>query len=309
MALINCPECKHEVSSTAKSCPKCGCSIKGANFSLSKELVLSAIVVLIFVLGLMISNPDKEQFVKYMNTELTKKIDDSGGMNPSVKNIASGIANLFLNAAVDRVSYGVFSIFKIDLSLPRSFGKDAPDRKFIGVAGVFLPLDGLGSSTKTDASSATTSQKGLMSCKDFDRNIAGDAYFKNMDALAKHAKLTNGWYRDTEDFVYQLCNGDTKGADAVVANGGIQIDEAANVAKVLGINYTPPKRDAKSLLYEMTQRKLVEFMCTACAGNAAAYFVENPNTDTGKMIKRAMDGDKAAISILQDPAWSAGAPK
>ena len=85
MALINCPECKHEVSSTAKSCPNCGCSIKGANFSLSKELVLSAIVVLIFVLGLMISNPDKEQFVKYMNTELTKKIDDSGGMNPSVK--------------------------------------------------------------------------------------------------------------------------------------------------------------------------------------------------------------------------------
>jgi primosomal protein N' len=29
MALINCPECKNQVSSTATSCPKCGAPIAG----------------------------------------------------------------------------------------------------------------------------------------------------------------------------------------------------------------------------------------------------------------------------------------
>jgi len=30
MALINCPECKNQVSSTASSCPKCGAPIAGS---------------------------------------------------------------------------------------------------------------------------------------------------------------------------------------------------------------------------------------------------------------------------------------
>ena len=147
-----------------------------------------------------------------------------------------------------------------------------------------------------------------MSCKDLERGNAGDIYMKNMDALAKHARLIKGWYRDTEDFVYELCQGDFKAADAVVLGGGIQIDEAANVAKILGIKYAPPQRDAKSMLLEITEQKLGEFMCSACAGNAAVYFVDHPNTDTGKMIKRAMDGDQNARSILDNGSWASGAP-
>ena len=28
MSLINCPECNHKISSNAKSCPKCGYTLK-----------------------------------------------------------------------------------------------------------------------------------------------------------------------------------------------------------------------------------------------------------------------------------------
>ncbi|MDF9788113.1 hypothetical protein [Polynucleobacter sphagniphilus] len=173
----------------------------------------------------------------------------------------------------------------------------------------FYPNSGFNTNeSNTDASTATVESKPLMSCKDLERGNAGDIYMKNMDALAKHARLIKGWYRDTEDFVYELCQGDFKAADSVVLGGGIQIDEAANVAKILGIKYAPPQRDAKSMLLEITEQKLGEFMCSACAGNAAVYFVDHPNTDTGKMIKRAMDGDQNARSILDNGSWASGAP-
>jgi hypothetical protein len=237
-----------------------------------------------------------------MNTELAKQMEQSGDVTPTAKNLASGIANLFLNATVERSSFGLFSVFKIDLSSIRSFGGDAPDKKFIGVAGFFFPLGGV--DAKSDSSQATTNSKATMSCKDLVGQNHDDVYSKRMDDLASAAKMTNGWYRDTEAFIYELCRGDTKAADGVVMSGGIQIDEAANIAKILGIKYTPPQRDAKSMLQEMTERKLVEFMCSACAGTAAAYFVDHPNTDTGKMIKRALDGDQNARSILSDPSWA-----
>jgi hypothetical protein len=150
---------------------------------------------------------------------------------------------------------------------------------------------------------------GVMSCKDVQHNEQNSyKYSENMDLLAKKANM-KGWSRYTEDFVYSLCEGNTSDADKVVMYGGIQSDEAVNVARVLGIAYKPPQRDAKSMLFEMTEKQLAEFMCGACSSNAASYFVKNPDSDLGKLIKKALDGDKSARNQLNDMDWSSGPPK
>lgn len=49
MAIINCPECGHEVSDQAKSCPSCGVSIKKFNdkFVRTKAIILAIVIVTI----------------------------------------------------------------------------------------------------------------------------------------------------------------------------------------------------------------------------------------------------------------------
>ena len=38
MALINCPDCNHEVSSSATACPKCGCPITGTKKATEEKI-------------------------------------------------------------------------------------------------------------------------------------------------------------------------------------------------------------------------------------------------------------------------------
>jgi hypothetical protein len=154
---------------------------------------------------------------------------------------------------------------------------------------------------------ATLSTKSrVINCKDIQY---GDSnYSDNMDLLAKKADLSS-WSKYTEEFVSSLCKGNKSSADNVVMYGGIQSDEALRIAKALGVSYAPPQRDTKSLLFEMTNNKLSDFMCSACASNAASYFVENPNSDLGKLIKKALDGDKSARAKLNNMDWSSGPPK
>jgi hypothetical protein len=148
-----------------------------------------------------------------------------------------------------------------------------------------------------------------VSCKTLLNQDHDDTYGQKMNYIAKNAQMTKGWNRNTEAFIYELCSGNKKGADAEIFSGGIQAYEAEKVAKILGIRYSAPERNAQSLLYEMTVRKLSEFMCSACAGNAAQYFVEHSNTEKGKLIKKAIDGDKGARAILEsDTSWSSGLP-
>ncbi|WP_083205386.1 zinc-ribbon domain-containing protein [Bacillus sp. FJAT-27264] len=42
MALIFCPECRHQVSDVAESCPKCGHPIKGKNIVVINNSASSA---------------------------------------------------------------------------------------------------------------------------------------------------------------------------------------------------------------------------------------------------------------------------
>ena len=58
MALINCPECKHEVSDKAKSCPNCGYKICAQNtssiISQTIDILLKKPIILCLCIGLII---------------------------------------------------------------------------------------------------------------------------------------------------------------------------------------------------------------------------------------------------------------
>ncbi len=51
MALIQCPECKTEISETANSCPKCGYNLAGFNRFYVASLVASLLGVGLFMTG------------------------------------------------------------------------------------------------------------------------------------------------------------------------------------------------------------------------------------------------------------------
>lgn len=59
MALINCPECGHQMSDTAKQCTNCGYKINGSHARLSKciyaFLLFVSIVILSFAIGLIMN--------------------------------------------------------------------------------------------------------------------------------------------------------------------------------------------------------------------------------------------------------------
>lgn len=98
-------------------------------------------IIFIIALGLLVSNPDKQDFVDFMKTELSKKLDKNNSTNVNLNRITTGIAGFLLNEFVDRKNYYLFSIYKINQ--PPFFGgskNDSTDKEFFGIAGTFLPL-------------------------------------------------------------------------------------------------------------------------------------------------------------------------
>lgn len=55
MALINCPECGHQMSDTAKKCPNCGAPLKKSTFKVEKDIAIS-VSLLVVALGLLIGS-------------------------------------------------------------------------------------------------------------------------------------------------------------------------------------------------------------------------------------------------------------
>lgn len=148
----------------------------------------------------------------------------------------------------------------------------------------------------TDASGRTTGKN--IRCADV---VYGKPdYFDKMTTLAVQANMKGGNFsRYTETFVSSLCEGDIKSANHQVKSGNVSPTDAVNIAKVLNIKYSAPQRSSEDLLYEMVNSKLGEFMCTACADNAALEFAKNPNSANSKIIKDALDGDKTAQEKLK----------
>lgn len=57
MALINCPECGHQMSNTAKRCPNCGYSLNKFKFESIKPYILGVVIGLVGLFITILSFP------------------------------------------------------------------------------------------------------------------------------------------------------------------------------------------------------------------------------------------------------------
>lgn len=154
-------------------------------------------------------------------------------------------------------------------------------------------------------SPSSSSSPGQPTCRDL--VYGSESYNEKMDQLAKLAHLQdNSWNRYHESLVRGLCNGATKDVEQLINDGFIKSDEAKAVARVLGKTY-PAKaaRSADGRSYAAVRRRFVEMgACGSCADNIAQHYSKDPGSQCGKLAKRALDGDQAAIKTLIDfPAF------
>lgn len=100
-----------------------------------KNLLIISLI-LASILGF--NNPNKEDFVVYINKNILKNNDKSE--ENFVDKIASGIVSLAVERMTDRSNYFIFSYYEINTDLIRVFNKNIHNLKFIGVGGQFFPF-------------------------------------------------------------------------------------------------------------------------------------------------------------------------
>lgn len=84
--MINCPECKTQISEKAKHCPKCGCQIRNINqMFLIVYAVIVTVLAALFFLGILGKN------------ENPIKIDSIGGQERIAYNLAKEYVKKYLN--------------------------------------------------------------------------------------------------------------------------------------------------------------------------------------------------------------------
>lgn len=103
---------------------------------MNKNLILIAVLAGI----LAFTNPDKSEFVKFLNHQMMKSVDDATPeLGKEAKTFASGLMAIAIEKSTEQKDYFIFSILKVDTSFLRLFNNQVPDLKFIGVAGQFIP--------------------------------------------------------------------------------------------------------------------------------------------------------------------------
>jgi hypothetical protein len=152
----NCKYCGESIKLTAIKCKHCGEFLNDeAQFkkelikseSSIKTLVLFSVFGLVIVFfGLILTNPSKEDFKKFINEKISSKIDTEvsknnfGSMTELISGFAKGVVNVALEDMVTHKDYFFFSTYSVDTALFKAMNQDVPDLKFLGVANSFIPL-------------------------------------------------------------------------------------------------------------------------------------------------------------------------
>tara|TARA_B100001057_G_scaffold295075_1_gene295189 strand:+ start:7287 stop:7631 length:345 start_codon:yes stop_codon:yes gene_type:complete len=108
-----------------------------------KYIILSILTFIIFFLVL--TTPKQKDFDTYLSDKVRNYTLNMGEDNQNAA-IFSGLTFYILqnnNDLIERENYLLFSIFKIDTSLIRSFGGDIDDIVVLGILGNFFILRGV----------------------------------------------------------------------------------------------------------------------------------------------------------------------
>ena len=151
-------------------------------------------------------------------------------------------------------------------------------------------------------SMVVTLSHAALECKDIERSNY-DAP-ENMQTLAVEARLIDGYAsRHHETIVWKLCGyheedeNTEKYVEKMIDEGYVRRSEVEGIKEVLGID----KRSPAGRNYEYSYIKLINDieLSSAGASHAASFYAYKPNSECGKLAKRALAGDRIAIKKLE----------
>lgn len=148
-------------------------------------------------------------------------------------------------------------------------------------------------------SMVVTFSHAALTCKDVE--YGNDNYGDNMSALAIAARLIDGtdgdFNRNHEAVISALCEADNAYVEKMIDMGYVRSSEVEGIKEVLGLD----KRSTAGRNYEYAYIKFINKigLSTAGSSNAASFYAYKPNSECGKIAKRALAGDRIAIRKLE----------
>lgn len=150
-------------------------------------------------------------------------------------------------------------------------------------------------------SMVVTFSHAALNCKDV--KYGNDNYHDNMAALAIEARLIDGsdgyFSRYHETVVSQLCgySDDDGYIKKMIDAGYVRRSEVESIKEVLGLD----KRSPAGTNYEYAYIKFINDigLSSAESSNVASFYAYKPNSECGKIAKRALAGDRTAIKKLE----------
>ena len=148
-------------------------------------------------------------------------------------------------------------------------------------------------------SMAVTFSNAALTCKDVE--YGNDNYGENMETLTIEARLIGGsegyFNRNHESVISALCEADNAGVEEMIDTGYVRRSEVEGIKEVLGLD----KRSPAGRNYEYAYIKLINEvgLSTAGSSHAASFYAYKPNSECGKLAKRALAGDRTAMKKLE----------
>ena len=103
---------------------------------MSKSIVFAVIVGA----GLAFTNPEKSEFVQFLNKQIIKSMDEkTPDLGKEGKTFASGLMAIAIDKTTDRKDYFVFSVYNVDTSVLRLFNNDVPAMESCSSIAVYAP--------------------------------------------------------------------------------------------------------------------------------------------------------------------------
>ncbi len=107
-----------------------------------KRIYLSIPIALAIILLLILTNPSKDDFDSYISTHINEFAIQSGE-DEQAANLISGFSYLLLQSnpnIIHKTNYFLFTLYKLDTTLIRSFGGNVDDLVIIGLFNNFIVL-------------------------------------------------------------------------------------------------------------------------------------------------------------------------
>jgi hypothetical protein len=161
------------------------------------------IVVLFFSLALTV--PTKSELVEHLSSVIENRINNKDlPEDPITQGVAKSLLKLIVDYSIDERDFLIFKQFTVSMRVPRAFGENIEDLKFIGIANQLIPLN------KSVFSDGFASRKVVV-----DKSKSDDVAVNYPDITATVSSQYN-LYDKSQVFVSELYN-------AISANNDVAI--------------------------------------------------------------------------------------